>query len=605
MEKNERKNEAIVRNILKNLNYEIIEEQKSDNKTISETLKKASKTQNNGNGFPDFIARKAKSDTIIIFECKSSNNNHGSILTEDFDYNNYKAIANNATNGIIHYMKFLKEKYNVIGIATSGETEKNFKVSIFKQEKGNNKVEYLNIEEIKSFEVFENLFKEKVNLKKDEDIKIFSKQLNLTLYSDMNLSVEYRAPFITAIILALLDEKFEKGWNNCDDGKELADEMVRASKKTLLKNGFSEKDSDTLIKNFAFIQSEKSIIDAEIYGSPLSSVINDINKNILTLLKENHGLDIIGSFYTEFLRYINGDKGDLGIVLTPKHICELMSEMIYLNKESRVIDLCSGTGGFLVSSINEMTKLTDDIEKIKNIKNNQTLGIELQSKMYLLLVSNMIVRGNYDNNLLYGSCFDFETEIKTFKPDRALQNPPYSQKDSELKFIKYTMDLLEKGGYGAFIVPKSVAFKKNKETLKYKEDLLKEHTLIASCSLNDNLFTPTGTCPIILIFKAHEPHIDIKGKPLRKTFIADWSDDGHEVKKNCGRVDNGHWKEIKKEWLENYRNTKETEKSQMVNLVANDEWLYEAFYNNTDDLIENDFLNTILDYLIYEETCHG
>lgn len=63
------------------------------------------------------------------------------------------------------------------------------------------------------------------------------------------------------------------------------------------------------------------------------------------------GTDILGHFYGEFLKYTGGDKKALGIVLTPRHITELFALIANVNKKSTVLDICAGTGGFLVSAM--------------------------------------------------------------------------------------------------------------------------------------------------------------------------------------------------------------------------------------------------------------
>ena len=70
--------------------------------------------------------------------------------------------------------------------------------------------------------------------------------------------------------------------------------------------------------------------------------------------------DVVGQFYGEFLKYTGGDKKSLGIVLTPRHITELFSLLANVQTDSKVLDLCAGTGGFLISAMHQMTKLAED-----------------------------------------------------------------------------------------------------------------------------------------------------------------------------------------------------------------------------------------------------
>ena len=61
------------------------------------------------------------------------------------------------------------------------------------------------------------------------------------------------------------------------------------------------------------------------------------------------GYDVLGRFYTEFIRYAGTDK-KTGLVLTPKHIAELFCDLVNLNKNDIVVDTCCGTGSFLIAS---------------------------------------------------------------------------------------------------------------------------------------------------------------------------------------------------------------------------------------------------------------
>ena len=68
----------------------------------------------------------------------------------------------------------------------------------------------------------------------------------------------------------------------------------------------------------------------------------------------------MGTFYTVFLKYASGDAKDKGIVLTPKHVTELFCDLaeFYLGKKldntTKIIDICCGTGGFLIAALNRM-----------------------------------------------------------------------------------------------------------------------------------------------------------------------------------------------------------------------------------------------------------
>jgi type I restriction-modification system DNA methylase subunit len=171
---------------------------------------------------------------------------------------------------------------------------------------------------------------------------------------------------------------------------------------------------------------------------------------------------VVGQFYGEFLKYTGGDKKALGIVLTPRHVTELFALIANVNKNSKILDICTGTGGFLVSAMQHMMRQTHTDSERDNIRKNCLIGVEQQPSMYALAASNMILRGDGKANLYQGSCFDpaIEKAIKEHECTVGMINPPYSQSDEslhELMFIKQMLDCLKKGGTGVAIVPISCA----------------------------------------------------------------------------------------------------------------------------------------------------
>ncbi len=83
----------------------------------------------NGNGYPDFFNDNSIDNWIIIVECKATDHK----LAEQ------ECLYYMSNDGI-------KDKYNRIGIATSGENENELKVSYYYSVKGKQKIEDLVIE---------------------------------------------------------------------------------------------------------------------------------------------------------------------------------------------------------------------------------------------------------------------------------------------------------------------------------------------------------------------------------------------------------------------------------------------------------------------------
>ena len=126
MQRNERETENIVRKklALSGITQEIgfiIDEQKSNNPTISKLLKSASKS-GESMGRPEFIVSKNDNkDFLIVIECKADIKFHESP--------NQDQPASFAVDGVLLYASKLSQEYNVIAIAVSGQIKEKLKIS--------------------------------------------------------------------------------------------------------------------------------------------------------------------------------------------------------------------------------------------------------------------------------------------------------------------------------------------------------------------------------------------------------------------------------------------------------------------------------------------
>ena len=321
--------------------------------------------------------------------------------------------------------------------------------------------------------------------------------------------------------------------------------------------------------------------------------------------------DTIGQFYVEFLRYANNDKG-LGIVLTPPHIAELFGELANINKDSVVFDNCCGTGGLLIAAMSKMIRDSGANQmQQKNIKSQQLCGLEFQSKIYALAVSNMVLHGDGKTNIYRGDCFqDADRVSSNHKPTIGLLNPPYKNKTAtddkeELEFVLNNLDELEPGGVCVAIVPITCATAPDGAISEWKKTLLSRHTLKAVMSMPIELFhnskTTVVTC--VMVFTAHYPHPRDK-----KTWFGYWRDDGFVKTKDRGRIDaNGTWSEIKKKWVNAYCNLEIIRNMSVAKEVNHqDEWCAEAYMDTDYSMIRSsDLEEAVKRHVIFRVTVSG
>ena len=609
---NERKTEKLVRDMLRKAKYTeeeyYIEEQQSDNPKIKELLANASKSGTGNAGYPEFIITKKEPDDnnlVIVIECKADISKHCSETGEEAkDY---------AVDGALHYAEYLFSDYNVVCIGVSGQTKKELLIDAYLLEQ--------NGEEFKSIDLpnkgllkYDDLVQylsinQQAKAITEDELMKYANKLHNDLRDYANLPEQDKPLLVSGILLALQKNSFKNSYNDYEDD-ELADELYKAIRQQLEKSDIPLYKENNLIGVYSFIttRNEFKKPHKKLHENPLRYFIRSIDEKVRPFVEDNHAVDIIGRFYGEFLRYSGGDGKGLGIVLTPRHICELMVELAEVNKDSILLDTCTGTSGLLIAGMRKMIEdANGDEEKILNIKRNQLIGIEQQPNMYSLACSNMILRGDGKANMYLGSCFDLTDEIRDeLKPNVGIINPPYSQKGpglSELDFIENLLDTLEIGGKAVVIVPMSVAIDCKKNKLTIRKRILKNHTLDAVMSMPDELFYPTSVNTCIMVFTAGIPH-----NSKKKTWFGYWKNDGFVKTKTEGRIDKyNRWDDIYEQWINDFINQEE-KPGQCVRacVTAENEWCAEA-YLETDysQLTEDDFKKQLMNYEIFKLANEG
>jgi type I restriction-modification system DNA methylase subunit len=285
-----------------------------------------------------------------------------------------------------------------------------------------------------------------------------------------------------------------------------------------------------------------------------------------------------------------------------------MAELINIDKNSRVVDICCGSGAFLVTAMGMMFKQAATPDEIEYIRKNNLYGIEQDSDIHTLALANMIMRKDGKSHIIHGDCFDNNTinKLKNLKDtngdnivlNKGLLNPPYSQKDHvELEFLEQELSLISQDGEVAIVCPMSCAIGTKFKDIRQR--LMEHHTLKAVFSMPDDIFygQGAGTCVCVMVWEAKNKH-----DSSVSTFFGYYKDDGFVKRKKLGRVDAyKKWELIKKEWLRLYREKEVVDGlTAKACVTAKMEWLCEA-YMKTDYsvLSEANFQSTLNDYLAY------
>lgn len=483
---------------------------------LSAIFEKASKKQSMENkGTPDFMVVKDNSNVIIVIECKAKTSNHSKYLNiEDYKINGFGSSDDTekyAIDGALWYASFLSDRYDVVLIGISGQNLAESKLTSFVWPKNGDVFDI----ELLANGTLEDSMQSISQYEKDIDIVLqrfaateaeVKKELRRYTLSCANflrangIEDNSKAGFVSAIILGLTnhESKLYKdtksaietkraakskrmlsdsiGKNSVKmlksalygDGNEFDDDYVRGiwdidnipkGKRTALKKFYNSLlAKDELLR--APKGENKDFLDGD---TVLSRCIYSLYENVIEVLEHYTGIDVMGEFYTTFLRFTKGNAKEKGIVLTPKHITELFCDIAeYYSDEkmtdkTKIIDICCGTGAFLISSLarikenisNEKISESKKNERYSYAQANSLIGVERDPSMYALAYANMRFHGDGKSNLfncsslLVDSYAPVDDSGKTYLNDNvkiplhealssfgnidiAMINPPYS-----------------------------------------------------------------------------------------------------------------------------------------------------------------------------------
>ncbi len=386
--------------------------------------------------------------------------------------------------------------------------------------------------------------------------------------------------------------------------------------------------NDDLNKAYKLGILKNNVIDSqdvrELKKEELQEILRDIKNNILPYIndKSTMGQDILNLFFTTFNKYVG--KADKNQAFTPDHIVHFMCQAVGVNRNSKVLDPCCGSGSFLVRAMTEiMDDCANDSERDK-IKKQNIFGIEFEETAFGLSTTNMLIHGDGNSNVKQGSCFDLKSFISDSGINVVLMNPPYNAqrkyclpsyvsqwgrttKEDPSQGFHYVYHIASyvKTGKLAVLLPMQCAIGTSSDMKKFKKLMLEDHTLDAVFSLPTDIFHPgANASACCMIFNLGTRHKN----SYQDTFFGYFKEDGFTKKKNLGRIEKtksntteGVWADIESYWLELYRGRKSVAGISVTKKVSSDdEWLAEAYMEtNISNLDKNDFSKTVREYLSY------
>lgn len=499
------------------------------------------------------------SDVAIILETKS----------EKEDINKKKYI-----DELFKNIDIVSKKYNkTIGILYNGIDTKIFKNKI--------EIKITNILQNKNF--YLNLYKE--NYIDKNRIFTLTKRINENLHFKFGIKNLYHRMIFTAA--ALVSERYGadlKGIKN--RGYEVFRNVIRdtlqksledSKKQNIKLDILMEVYIDIKINIVENIEAINDFIDCVI---EISDSVNSDNWN---------GEDVMGIFFNEFNRYKK--KSESGQIFTPDHITSLMYRILEVNANDKILDACCGSGAFLVKSMSNMIKEVGGVntKEADKIKKHNLFGIEADKEIFALACANMMIHKDGKTNLEHMDSTTKEASewIKSKNITKVLMNPPFERKYGCKKIVENVLNSVPSGTKCAFIMPEK---KLEKDNMK---KLLENHHLDAIIKLPEKLFD-AGVTTSIYVFETGKKQVgDIYGCYIEE--------DGLERVKNQGRQDiKDRWIELENYWVDSIRKRNDTKygTSQWINPK---EFLSYQKPRAEFILCEEDFVKTMMDYLMFKE----
>ena len=213
----------------------------------------------------------------------------------------------------------------------------------------------------------------------------------------------------------------------------------------------------------------------------------------------------------EYLLSIMGSQGDAGQFRTPRHIIDMMVEIVAPQKNETILDPACGTAGFLISAYNYIKKnnvdengnstLTSDD---RNRMTDSFEGYDISPDMVRLSRVNMYLHGFTTPKIHeYDTLTSLERWDDNF--DVILANPPFmtpkgginphkryqvDAKRSEVLFVDYIAEHLSPTGRAAIVVPEGIVFQSQTAYKKLRKMLVDEGYLYGVISLPSGVFNP-------------------------------------------------------------------------------------------------------------------
>lgn len=261
-------------------------------------------------------------------------------------------------------------------------------------------------------------------------------------------------------------------------------------------------------------------MDNAVFVIPNPQVLQKIITGLEDLYEHDIAdLDMQGDLYEYMLGKLS-TAGQNGQFRTPKHIREMMVELVSPAPDDLICDPACGTAGFLVSAAEYIRRhyentMTD--EQWADFSAKTFTGYDTDHTMLRISAMNLMLHSITNPDIDYKDSVSKQNNVSN-KYTVCLANPPFkgtvdaesindnlkavtNTKKTELLFLALFLRLLQKGGRCACIVPDGVLFGSSNAHKSIRKELIENHQLKAVISMPSGVFKPyAGVSTAVLVF---------------------------------------------------------------------------------------------------------
>lgn len=325
------------------------------------------------------------------------------------------------------------------------------------------------------------------------------------------------------------------------------------------------------MSNAVFIISKPSLLVEAV------TIIDEIFEEILKQETEGQGFqDTQGDLFEYLLAEITS-AGKLGQFRTPRHIIQLICELVDPKLGDTICDPACGTGGFLLGAYqhiltqytakehqktdeNGLTrglvgdKLTDE-RQWTHLKEKTFYGYDMDESMVRIGLMNLMMHGISTPNIQQKDTLSKKYDEDNFY-DVVMANPPFKGSidkgdineslslpttKTELLFVNRIIKSLKIGGRAGVIVPDGVLCSSSKAHKMARMMLVNDCELQGIISMPSGVFRPyAGVSTAILFF--------VKGGETEKVWFYDMQADGYSMDDKRNKIETNDLPEIVREW---------------------------------------------------------